>query len=176
MIILVLAGGCAVLKPLEADLPREPAEAQEPAPPMPDEAVAPPAPAVPPAPLTDIKRLLDYFRAVKKLAGVELAREYENARAAFTRTRSDYDRARLALLHALPDTAFNDESRALDLLDPLVRSQNSMLNDLAFLIHAFVHEQRRLEQSLNGVQEKLDALKALEKSLIERQRVGGKRK
>ena len=51
-----------------------------------------------------------------------------------------------------------------------------MLNDLAFLIHAFVQQQRRLGHSLQGVQEKLDALKALEKSLIERQRGGEKRK
>lgn len=185
-VVLMLAGGCAVLKSPEAEPPpTPPAEAQEPAPPAPDEIepqpapkeVAPvPAPAPAPAPAPEFKRLLDYFRGLKKLAGVELAREYDNARTAFARTRSDYDRLRLALLHALPDTAYSDESRALDLLEPLIKSQNSMLHDLAFLIHAFVYQQRRLEHSLQSVQQKLDALKALEKNLIERQRGGEKRK
>jgi len=174
--MLMLAGGCAGLKSPEPESPPEPAEAVEPAPPAPDAIEPRPAPVLPVAPAPEIRRVLDYFRGLRKLSGAELAREYDNARSAFARTRSDYDRARLALLHALPDAAFNDESRALELLEPLVRSQNSMLNDLAFLMHSFVQQQRRLGHSLQGVQEKLDALKALEKSLIERQRGGEKRK
>jgi hypothetical protein len=112
------------------------------------------------------------FRSLKKLGSVELAREHDNARAAFARTRSDYDRIRLALVISLPETAFNDESRALELLEPMTRNQHSILNDLAIFIHAFVSEQRRLEQSLQGVQEKLDALKAMERNLIEREKAG----
>lgn len=179
-VVLMLAGGCASLKSPEAE-PPQPAEAQEPAPPATDEIEPQPvppevAPVQPAAPPPEFRRVLEYFRGLKKLAGTELAREYDSARTAFARTRSDHDRVRLALLHALPDSAYNDESRALELLEPLVRSRNSMLNDLAFLIHAFVYQQRRLEHSLQGVQKKLDALKALEKSLIERQPGGEKRK
>jgi hypothetical protein len=120
----------------------------------------------------DVKRALEYFRSLKRLAGADLAREHDNARAAFARTRSDYDRLRLALVLSMPDTAFNDESRALELLEPMTRNQNSALGDLALLVHAFVHEQRRLEHSLLGAQEKLDALKAMERTLMQREKAG----
>jgi hypothetical protein len=168
---------CAALESPEAEAPPQPAEVQEVSPPAPEEAAPLPAlrevaPVQPIAPPPEIKRLLDYFRSLKKLGSVELAREHDNARAAFARTRSDYDRLRLALVVSLPDTAFNDESRALELVEPMTKSQQSILNDLAILIHAFVSEYRRLEQSLQGMQEKLDALKAMERNLIQREKAG----
>ena len=173
---VLLLSGCAALHTPEGKPPPPPAEVQEaepapvvaePLPPPREIAPVQPAPAPP-----EIKRLLEYFRSLKKLAGADLAREHENVRSAFARTRSDYDRLRLALVMSLPDTAFNDESRALELLEPMTRNQQSTLNDLALLIHAYVHEQRRLEQSLQGAQEKLDALKAMERTLIQREKAG----
>jgi hypothetical protein len=179
-VTLALAvGGCAVAPTPEAEAPAPPAEVRELAPPPPEEVEPPPVPVPAPAPVIpapsvapppEVRRVLEYFRSLKKMGSVELAREHDNARTAFARTRAEYDRMRLALVVSLPDTPFNDEARALELLEPMTRNPQSLLHDLSVLIHAFVHEQRRLEQSLHGVQEKLDALKEMERNLIQREK------
>ena len=161
-LIMLALEGCAVMtapEPVEPPAPVEPAEPvpQGESPPI---AVAPPQaePVRPPPPVAEVERLLDYFRILRRLSAAELARELENARAAFLRTRSDYDRVRLALLMSVPNTPFNDEARVLELLEPMMRSPGSMLQGLAVLVHVMVYEQRRLEQNIGKLQEKLDAL------------------
>lgn len=162
--------GCAVFKAPEAEPPAAPAEPEMPA--EPEVPVPPPAvePVRPIAPVHESERLLDYFRQVRKLGGVELGREHETVRVAYLRTRSDFDRVRLAMVLSLPETALNDETRALELLEPMVKNQSSPLHGLASLLHTFVQEQRRLEKSVQGMQQKLDALKVMERNLIERKR------
>jgi hypothetical protein len=179
---MVAMAGCAALgpQPGQAPAPVEPAEPVEPTP----EAETPPSavepqqiePVRPPAPLTELERLLDYFRTLRRLSAAELAREHESARATFLRTRSDYDRVRLALLLSLPNTSFNDEGRALELLEPMLRTPGSLLQGLAVLIYVMAHEQRRLEQNVGKLQEKLDALKSLERKLLERGKPGQTRR
>jgi hypothetical protein len=175
--------GCAVLGPQTEPAPVEPAEPVEPVEPAPQ--VEPPPsvvepreiePVRPPAPLAELERLLDYFRALRRLSAAELVREYEHARAAFLRSRSDYDRMRLALLLSLPNTPFNDEGRALELLEPMLRAPGSLLQGLALLMYVMVYEQRRLEQNMGKLQEKLDALKSLERKLLEREKPGQTRR
>lgn len=124
----------------------------------------------------DIERLLSYFEQIRKLPATDLARENDGAKAAFTRTRSEFDRMRLAMLLSLPNTALSDEQRAADLLDPLVKSQNSPLRGLALVMSAHLQERHRLEsgmqnlqQNVQGLQQKLDALMSLERSLIDRE-------
>lgn len=138
-------------------------------------------PVVPPAereirvPRSDIELLLGYFQRVKKLSGAELGREQEGARLAFGRSGSDFDRVRLAMALAVPNAAGGDEPRAVELLDPLVRNRGSNLHALAYLLSAFVQEQRRLGASVQGMQRKLDQLRSMERSLIEREQAGKKR-
>ena len=124
----------------------------------------------------DIERLLIYFEQIRKLPAADLARENEGAKAAFTRTRSEFDRMRLAMLLSIPNTALSDDQRAADLLEPLVKSQNSSLRGLALVMSAHLQERRRLEsgmqnlqQNVQGLQQKLDALMSLERSLIDRE-------
>jgi hypothetical protein len=124
----------------------------------------------------DLERLLSYFEHVRKLPAVELVRESESARGAFTRSRADFDRMRLAILLSIPNTALNDDQRAADLLDPLVKNQSASLHGLALIISAHLQERRRLEtgmqglqQNVQGLQQKLDALMSLERSLIDRE-------
>jgi hypothetical protein len=124
----------------------------------------------------DVERLLSYFEQIRKLPAADLARENEGARAAFTRTRSEFDRMRLAMLLSLPNTALSDDQRAADLLEPLVKNENSSLHGLALVMSAHLQERRRLEtgmqnlqQNVQGLQQKLDALMSLERSLIDRE-------
>ena len=123
-----------------------------------------------------VQRALAGFERARRLSPPELAREVEAARAAYGRTGADDERVRLALLLALPNTPQNDEARALELLDPLVRATGHPLQPLAVLLATLVQEQRRLEQQTaalqresHALQQKLDALRSLERSLSERE-------
>jgi hypothetical protein len=174
-----VVAGCAVFRAPEREAPEPPAE------PTPSEAEAPEPPEAPQPPLavepvrapeTELDRLLNYFQHLKRLAGAELGREHENVRAAFGRTRGDFDRVRLAMVLSMPNTPFNDDARVLELLEPMMKNENSQLRGLAVLMGTYVHEQRRLGASVQGLQQKLNALKSMERSLIEREQGGQKRR
>jgi hypothetical protein len=123
-----------------------------------------------PRPASDVESLLLYFQHVKKLPGGELGREHDTARQAYSRTRSDFNRVRLGMLLALPGTSFSDEARALELLEPVAKNQKGQFSGLASLLASHLQERKRLDASAQGLQQKLDALKSLERSMIERQR------
>ncbi len=154
----VLLAGCGVLRGLESTEP------------------APWVQAGSPRPASDTESLLLYFSHLKKLSGTELGREHDAARQAYSRTRSDFNRVRFAMVLSLPNTAFNDEGRALELLDPVIKSHNGQLHGLAFLLASAIQERRRLDANAQGLQQKLDALKSLDRSLIERDSGGTARK
>jgi len=137
--------------------------------------VAPPVAVPPTARAEDLERLLVYFEHIRKLPSAELTRENESARASFTRSRSDFDRLRLAMLLSVPNTAIADEQRAYELLDPVVKNPASPLHGLALLMSTHLQERRRLEgsnrelqQNVQGLQNKLDALMSLERTLMDR--------
>jgi hypothetical protein len=113
-------------------------------------------------------------------AGEDLRRELAAANLALTRTRSDANRIRLAMLLTLPTAGPPDDARALSLLEPIVgRSGNaSPMKQIASLLYAQITERARSvreEQRKSAVaQEKLDALRAVERSLLlERSRNAG---
>ncbi|HEX6002892.1 MAG TPA: hypothetical protein VFZ14_02735 [Burkholderiales bacterium] len=143
-------------------------------------------PRAEPAPVRradDVERLLAYFEQIRKLPPPELQRENESARTAFNRTRSDFDRMRLALILSVPNTALTDDQRAYELLDPVVKNRTSTLNGLALLMSTYLQERRRLEtgmqhlqQNVQGLQQKLDALMSLERTLIDREQSTSPRK
>lgn len=131
----------------------------------------------------DLGRLLAYFARVRKMPTGEQAKEYELSRQAYARSQSDYNRVRLAMLLSLPGTGFSDETRALETIDPLAKDQGASLHPLAVLLGFYIQEQKRLngsvqalQQNLQGLQHKLDALKSLDRSLIEREQGGAKKR
>lgn len=158
---LALSAGCALLPEAET---REPAE---------------PAPWVEPGgpPATDVENLVQYFSYIRKLPAGDLTREYDTARQAYNRGRSEYSRVRFAMLLSLPSAPFSDDGRALDVLDPVLRKGDGRLYPLAQMLGAHIQEQKRLNEeqkrlnaNVQGLQHKLDALKSLERSIIERSR------
>lgn len=118
--------------------------------------------------------LAEYVR-LRRLPAAELAREQENARAEYNRLRTDINRVRYALSLAVPGAAPNDEVRALDALDPLVRNGTSRWHGLAVLVSGFLQEQRRSDRRARDLQQKLDALLNLERKMTGRES-GGARK
>ena len=145
-------GGCGALRGLEN---------QEP---------APWVQAGAPQPGSNAESLLLYFQHVRKLPGAELAKEHDAARQSFARSRADFDRVRLAMVISIPGASFSDDGRAMELLEPVAKNPNGQLQGLAYLLAVQLQERRRLDANAQGLQQKLDALKSLERRMIERNR------
>lgn len=123
-----------------------------------------------PQPATDVESLVLYFNHIRKLSANDLNREYDAARQAYNRGRYDFNRVRFAMLLSLPNAPFYDDGRALDVLEPVLRNGDGRLLGLAQILGSQIQEQKRLNASVQGLQQKLDALKSLERSIIERSR------
>lgn len=117
----------------------------------------------------DAAAVLAFYVRTRKLSATELVREQENARRALARSRSDGNRMRYALVLAVPGATAADETRALEAVEPLTRNTASPLHGLALLITAFLQEQRRLDAQAQGLQQKLDAMLELERSMTGRE-------
>jgi len=112
--------------------------------------------------------------------GEDLKREMVAANGALARTRSDANRIRVAMLLTLPLAGPPDDARALSLLEPVVaKSGNSSpLKQIASVLYAQIVERSRSvreeQRRTAAAQEKLDALRAVERSLLlERSRNAG---
>ena len=123
-----------------------------------------------PHPASDAESLLLYFQHLRRLSGAEVSREHEAAREAYARVRTDFNRVRLAMVLSLPNSAFTDDGRALELLEPVAKNPGARLQGLAQVLSSNLQEQKKLNASVQGLQQKLDALKSLERSMIERTR------
>jgi hypothetical protein len=145
-----LLAGCAALKD---------AEMQEPAPSVQVQ-----------RPVSDVESLLLYFRHIGQLKENQLGREHEISRKAYARERSDFNRVRLAMLLGLPNSALSDNARALELLEPVAKNEAGEFSALAALLAAQLHERKRLDATAQDLQQKLDALQSLERSMMERKR------
>ena len=164
--------------------PPEPVPVAEPAPaPAP-----PPAPATPPAEAADLatRRLLAYHEQLRQMQAPEVAAEVTRLNALVTGPSTAAPPRALELALALAQMRNNgDVARALGLIDPIARSNAPELQPwqpLARLLAARIVEQRRLEEQLERqtqalresqrnvqqLNEKLEALKAIERSLTNR--------
>jgi hypothetical protein len=121
-------------------------------------------------PVSEVETLLTYYQNLRTLSGADLAREHEAARAAYARARSDSNRVRYAMVLTLPGAAFQDDARALEMLDPVSKNPNGQLQALAQLLATQLQERKRLDANAQALQQKLDALRSLERNMIERKR------
>ena len=155
--VFVVLGGCAGLKPFEAEeaAPLKQAGSAESA--------------------ANAESLLAYYQHIQKMPGPDLAKEHQIAQRAYERTRSDAARMRLAMVLALPGTPVNDDARALELIAPVAKNGKSRLQGLAVLMETNLRELRRVEAGAQDMQQKLEQLKSLERTLIEREQ-GGRRR
>ena len=142
----------------------------------------PPLPAAPPvleppkvneeaeealAVLADLQKLV--------LAGPdEQKRELAAATQALARQRSDAIRLRLGMLQSLPAAGGGDDARALTTLEPLLKQGSGPTRMVAAVLMAQLFERQRAvreeKKRVDDLQQKLDALKALERSLLGRDR------
>ncbi len=146
----------------------------------PQHAVTPPPPVVmQQMPTHDIDELMQYYEQLGKIPASGLAAEYQNASLAYSKTGSDSSRMRLALLLWLPGTSFRNPQTALDLLktrpitDPGLHSFADIFGAMLAEQQNSEDAQQHLEQMLreekkhsSSLQDKIDAVKKMEKALI----------
>ena len=89
----------------------------------------------------------------------------------FSKDRGAYGRLRLALVLSLPGTAFSDEPKAAGLLEPLVSKEATVspMQQFAGLLYAQLGERVREQRRAAQLKEQLDALKDVERKIIERE-------
>jgi hypothetical protein len=173
-----VVAGCAQLEQAPAPVQQEPPSAPAsvppplPAPTPPPVAVltpAPPAPAPPVEPEENRQaaELLGYTQRIASMGADDQRRELGAASQALTRDRSSYSRVKVGLLYALPGTAIQDDARALAMLEPLAGGTGA-LKQLAALVHAQVAERMKAQKRADQLKEQLDALRDVERSIIER--------
>jgi hypothetical protein len=114
---------------------------------------------------SDTESLLIYYEWAHKLPAAQLVREYGSVHRTFIRYGSDFDRLRCAILLGVPGTPINDLSGSLELLEPVAKNPAASLHTIAFLLQSQLSEQRRLDASATELQQKLNALKSLEKNM-----------
>ena len=155
------------------------ARAQAPA--APDPAPAPPPAAIEPsAEEREFASLLADLQRYAALPGEEARRELAAQTQLLNRTRSDAVRVRVAVLHTLSRQGAQDDQRALQLLDAVIKANPApvavrqlaavLSAQIAERVRAVREEQARSEAAL----QKLEALRAMERSLLrDRLRSGG---
>lgn len=133
----------------------------------------------------NIDWLLRYYRHVRTTPGKALIDEYERTKKAFEVEQTEENHWRLAMLLSVPGTAFHDAGRSSTLFKDLTNDkleQDPVLNNAAFLMYSLLNEQHQISkksdslaeqlvesQSANKkLQKQLDALKAIEDTLYER--------
>ena len=138
----------------------------------PPQTTAPPpvaAPSVETEEARQVSELLGYYQRVAQLGPEDQKRELATAMQAFNRERSNASRIRLALLYVMPGTSFQDEARAAQLLEPVAASGGGgAVRQFASLLHAQVTERMKTQKRADQLKEQVDALRAIEKQLIDR--------
>ncbi len=137
----------------------------------PPQVAAPPPVAAPTVEVEEarqVSELLGYYQRVAQLGPEDQKREFATATQAFNRERSNASRIRLALLYVMPGTSFQDEARAAQLLEPVAASGGGAVRQFASLLQAQVTERMKTQKRADQLKEQVDALRAIEKQLIDR--------
>jgi hypothetical protein len=145
---------------------------------------APAVAAPPPAPVNEeeqqtIALLADLHRYASEPSD-ELRRDLAAANQAVNRARTEVNRVRLAVLLTMPGAGTPDDARAMSLLESVVGKSPgaSPVRQLAAILYAQIVERVRgvseEKKKSAAAQEKLDQLRAVERSLLlERNRNAG---
>lgn len=189
--LVVVIGGAAGCAPFQQFNDVQAGSQQtKPEPPKPE--VPKPEPPKPEAPKPDLspsandaEALIQYATYLRRLNTADLIRELEAMKLTLAKNKSDLNRAQLAMAYALPGLASRDDSRALTMLDSLAKEATSpTVRNFVLMLLSLVADNRRLDDSVQTLsaklkdeqkqsaelQQKLEALKSIEKSLSDRDR------
>jgi len=145
----------------------------------------PPAPIVIPAPEISpdeqqMNALLADLHRYGNMPGEDARRELASMTQTFAKQRNDLNRVRLAVLYTVTRSSPQDDLRALQLLENVSKSGpgNPAVKQLAVVLQVQVSERVRAvrdeQQKADAAIQKLEALRAMERSLLrDRVRSGG---
>jgi hypothetical protein len=128
----------------------------------------PPAPVVERDEARQVADLVAYYQRVAQMNAEDQQREVVAATQAFNRERSSYNRVRLAMIHLVPVAGLQDDVRAVQLLEPFAAGSGGALHNFANLIYVQAAERMKAQRRADQMKEQIDALRAIERSLIER--------
>ncbi len=117
-------------------------------------------------PSSDAVSLLYYVDYLRNLSAADQEQERERQRKAYAKDKSDFHRFQYALALSAPAAAAADRRQALQLLEPLSREAKGHDPELHLLAQLLFSELRRSEE----LERKLEALKDIERSLLQRDR------
>jgi hypothetical protein len=113
--------------------------------------------------------LLAYAQRMASASVDEQGREYDAARQEFARDSSLVPRLKVAIALATPNTGFHDDARAATLLDPVAsQAARTPLRQFAVLLHGQINERLREQKRVAQLKEQIDGLRAIDRSLIDR--------
>ena len=118
-----------------------------------------------------VVELIGYSQRVAALQLEEQQRELNASSQFFSKDRGAYGRVKLALVLSLPGTPFSDETKAAGLLEPMVSKETAAgpMQQFAGLLYAQVSERVREQRRATQLKEQLDALKDVERKIMERE-------
>jgi hypothetical protein len=118
-----------------------------------------------------VLELIGYAQRVAILQADDQQRELNASSQIFSKDRGAYGRVRLALVLSLPGTPFGDEPKAAGLLEPLISKEaaGSPMQQFAGLLYGQLNERLREQRRTAQLREQLDALKDVERKIIERE-------
>jgi hypothetical protein len=120
-----------------------------------------------------------YYAYISTLSASEIVTEYNAASQNFSKSGSNVDRIKLAMLLSLPNTPFHSTTAAIALLKNLPEkpaASSHDLNDFVLLLGALLAKQQQTDETLadlakalatekahaRSLQEKIDAIKSFE--------------
>ena len=129
--------------------------------------------------------LLIYAKHFGELSVENQKKEYNQVMQSLSRNKKDtFNRLKAALIYSLPNSRLRDNGRALPLLVDLLRDKPAEedISALLSILKDFVEERQKIEDGANKtaqklkdeqrrgdeLQQKLDALKNIDKTMIER--------
>jgi hypothetical protein len=128
-----------------------------------------------------VLELIGYVQKVAALPADEQLREVNASSQSLSKDRGAgaYGRVKLALLLSLPGTGFTDDTKAAGLLEPLASADTRAstpgpMQLFAGLLYAQISERLREQRRATQFKEQLDALKDVERKIIERDQVRGR--
>ena len=137
-------------------------------------------PSPPEITVSPVETLLKYHARLVSLSQNDLVAEFHKAR--LSAASDELQRIRFAVLLTLPGTAFRDLQKAEELLKGPIG--DPLLADFAALLGAQIHEERLSDSAAHGLakmlreekkraeslQGKIDAIKNLERNIIQREK------
>jgi hypothetical protein len=134
---------------------------------------------------SELEDLMNYYAGLRTRTPAALKQDLDDARKEFSTSGSESARVKLALLYTLPNAPFRNEALAAQLLEPYQRGEgrgSGRLRGLAQVILAGLEMNRRGEAAsvtmasrlrdeqkrTEELQRKLDALKDVERAMIQK--------